>query len=345
MHKKNNIVIFNLIFWSAYFLYEWIGQGSVEDQFTRSFINAWMVIPTAFLTTYLSIHILFEKLYRKDKHLEFWIGQALIAVIFVLIRRTFNYYYTYPMYYPLGRELQSFIFWPKLLIEFVNLYLIVSLYGGIYVMRNWFKDLQLVQELRQEKTNAELALLKSQIQPHFIFNTLNSVYSHAQINCPETADQILKISQLLEFNLYDSHKEMVPFNHNLTYIKNYIDLQKLRFGDKLDVVINHYDDTEGILIPNLLFLPLIENCFKHGVSTSTSHAWIRIDIQVQNNNLIVKIENSIQENNSIQINKSGLGHNNIKRRLELLYPDLHEYQVYKEKNTYLVIVRIKNIKQ
>ena len=198
-----------------------------------------------------------------------------------------------------------------------------------------------MNELKQEKTAAELELLKSQVQPHFIFNTLNSIYADAFKKSPETANQIIKLSNLLEYTLYDSKKEKMLLDEELKYIRNYLDLQKIRIGEKIDISINVFNSIKAIYIPPLLLLPLIENCFKHGVNKSIKPSWVRMDITVSNTELIIKIENSIEpdtQNNSPQ--NSGLGLNNVKRRLELLYPNRYDLKTYQEANSFLVVLKL-----
>ena len=242
--NKIRYIHFNAIFWIVYFLYEWIGRGSVTDEYYRYFINACVMVSTAFLASYLTVNVLFRKYYLQNKKKKFWIGQILLTVIVVISRRAFNYYYTYPLYYPEFLDTMPFLFLPKLIIEFVNLYLVVSLYAMIYFMRSWYEQQQSIQTLRQEKTSAELELLKSQVHPHFIFNTLNNIYSVAVKKSPESASLILRLSSFLDYNLYNSQNEIVPLKTEIEYVKNFIALQQLRFGEKLDVsfIRPYYDN-------------------------------------------------------------------------------------------------------
>ncbi|MEA5260736.1 histidine kinase [Arcicella aquatica] len=340
MNERFNTIRFNLIFWTLYFLYEWLGMGAATDQYYVYFIKACTSVPIAFVVSCLSVHYLFSKFYLLDKKTTFWLGQIVVAVVFVMLKRYINYHYLYQMYYPQG-TLKPLIFFPKIIIEFVNLYLIVFLYGTFLFIRSWYQQRQTLIELKQEKTAAELELLKSQVQPHFIFNMLNNIYSGAFKKSPETAQQILKLSNFIEYSLYDSKKEKVTLTEELEYIQNYIALQKIRFGDKLDVSFNVYNVIEGIQIPPLLLLPIIENCFKHGVNKSINASWIRVDIEKKNNELVVKVENSIEEEIEVMASQNGgLGLNNVKRRLEILYPSVHEFKTYREKNSFLVVLKL-----
>ncbi len=340
MEVKNRNILFNSIFWVLYFLYEWLGQGSLEDEYYRYFINACMVVPTAFLASYLSVHFLFRHYYIPDKK-AFWIGQILVALAFVLIRRTFHFHYTYPLYYPQAISSQSFLFIPKLIIEFVNLYLIVSVYGMFYFIRSWYEQQSIMQELKQEKTTAELQLLKSQVHPHFIFNTLNNIYAVTFKKSPETANYLLKLASFLDYNLYNSQQEYVGLEEELDYIQNFVALQKLRFGEKVDVSFHRYGKTDNLKIAPLLLLPLIENCFKHGVGSSVEDSWVRVEVSGKEGEINFKIENSKEPNCTTGSKNGGLGLENVKKRLELIYPGCHELRLFEEPNAYLALLKIK----
>ena len=341
MINKNNYYYFNAIFWLVYFLYEWLGRGSVADEYYRFFINACVMVSTAFLASYLSVNVLFEKYYLRNDKTTFWLGQLLVAVVLVLVRRFYHYNYVYPLYYPGLHESMSLLFLPKLIIEFVNLYLVVSFYVMIYFMRSWYEQQQSIQDLKQEKISAELELLKSQVQPHFMFNTLNNIYSVAVKKSPETAHLILKLSSFLDYNLYDAKKEKVPLETELEYVKNFIALQQLRFGEKLDVSINVYDPIDDLCIAPLLLLPLVENCIKHGVAASLSNSWIRVDVSRKNHSFTIKIENSKEFSEAKPEDKnSGLGLENVSKRLALIYPGQHDLKIMNEKESFLVILKI-----
>ncbi|MEY4934136.1 MAG: hypothetical protein RIS64_495 [Bacteroidota bacterium] len=338
MSDKKRAIGFNILFWLLYFLYEWLGHGAATDQYALYFESACFNISTSFVVAFVAIHLLGKPYHHRKT--TFWISQIALAVIFVLFRRIYHYYIVYPVYFPFALS-KPLIFFPKLLIEFVNLYLIVCLYGMFYFVRSWYQQQQTLQNLKQEKIAAELELLKSQVQPHFIFNMLNNIYAGAFKTSPETAQQILKLSNLLEYSLYDSKKERIALIDELNYIQNYLDLQKIRIGEKLDVSFNIFDNINGVSVPPLLLLPIVENCFKHGVHKAINPSWIRFDVAVKKGAFVFKAENSIEDAIPSNENQnSGLGLKNVKRRLELLYPDAHEFKIYKETNSFLIVLKL-----
>ncbi|WP_298733874.1 histidine kinase [uncultured Chitinophaga sp.] len=339
-YKRNTGFI--LLFWAFYFLYEWLGNAAVGSEYKRYAINAAVIVPITFGATWFTVHVLIERFFLKGKRTTFWILFGVSAVVFTLMRRAFNYYYTYPLYYPEGQQTMSFLFPPKLIIEAVNTYLIVALYAMFYFLRAWYEQQRTTQQLQKDKAEAQLELLKSQVQPHFIFNTLNNIYSYAQQNNQQTSELIYRLSALLSYMLYDSRETAISLSKELEYINNYIELEKIRYGKRLDVSLNVFDPVDHFKIAPLLLLPLIENSFKHGVSNNIRDGWIRMDIALKDGWLSVKIENSCDEHsNGNGSSKNGIGLENVKKRLDILYQDNYEFKCIRENDSFLTILKIK----
>ena len=327
--------LFNIAFWSLYFVYEWLGLAALSGDYRSYFVNACVALPLALAISYLTVHILLKKYYDKWPRWKFWFFQILISFILLIAKRCVNYYSIYPRFFPHALQIPFFSF-GKLIVELVNVYLIVGVYALFYFVKNWYEQRQQVRDLLQEKTVAELELLKSQVHPHFIFNTLNNIYSTALKTSPETARLIFHLSSFLNYNLYEAKQPFVSLDSELLYIQNYIELQRNRYGNKLDVSVNVYDDINSLTIAPLLLLPLVENSFKHGISNSVGQSWIRIDVLKQSGKFLIKIENSIEnEIEEQQVMNGGLGLKNVQRRLELIYADPYEFKAIKEQYTYL----------
>lgn len=344
MTFNRNDIKFNILFWIAYYLYEWLVPASLYSEYTRYFINASVIVPITLAASVFTVYVLFKQLHLKGKKKEFWIGLIISMFVFILIRRSFNYFYTYPNYYPEVLETMSFWLFPKLIIEGVSIYLIVGLHSLFYFIKAWFEQQRLSDELKQEKTEAELKLLKSQIHPHFIFNTLNNIYSYAQAKNDKTADLIYQLSSFLSYSLYENRAAYVPLRKEIEIINCYVELERIRYGERLDISINVFDKVEQSSISPLLLLPLIENCFKHGFSSSIDKCWIRIDISKNMDWLVFKIENSLGTGSSGEKNANGgIGLKNVKRRLEISYPGKHELKIRTEEDTFLAVLKIKDL--
>ena len=191
--------------------------------------------------------------------------------------------------------------------------------------------------LETERLNAELNFLKLQINPHFLFNTLNSIYSQAHFRSEQTEHSILKFSHIMRYVLYDSASEKIPLTKDLEYIRNYIDLQQLRLSKNISI---HYDvsgPVNGLSIAPLLLITFIENAFKHGISY-TAPSEIKIAIAVTGNELSLTVGNAITQTR--RESTGGVGLINARRRLDVIYPNRHLLDVVENDHLYIVNLKI-----
>jgi two-component system LytT family sensor kinase len=198
---------------------------------------------------------------------------------------------------------------------------------------DWFLNERIQRDLENQRLSAELAFLKSQINPHFLFNSLNSIYSLAYQRSETTPEAILKLSEIMRYMLYECNDNKVDLDRELQYLQNYIDLQRIRFGNKafIDFKIDGKVETQQI-VP-LLLIAFIENAFKHGVA-SNPQTPIRLLIEVDEAHLHFFMQNKKHTNNRDE--SGGIGLNNVKRRLDLLYPGKYNLDIRDEIDTYTV---------
>lgn len=203
------------------------------------------------------------------------------------------------------------------------------------------------QQLLKENIEAQLQLLRAQVHPHFLFNTLNNIYSQTQLESPKGSKMIMGLSDILRYILYEGQKPFVPLKQELLMIKEYINLEKTRYGNKLDVDVSTPDKTDDIYIAPLLLLPFVENCFKHGTSNMPQDYWINLIIELNDTNLVMKLMNGKTQLKDDIHGKAGIGINNVRQRLDLLYKDKHDLQIREDEEVFVVdlkveLVRIKN---
>lgn len=183
------------------------------------------------------------------------------------------------------------------------------------------------KELEKEKLNSELAFLKNQVSPHFFFNTLNNIYSLIGIDGPTAQESVLKLSKMMRYLLYESEQGVTMMSHEIEFMNHYIDLMKLRLSAKVDLNISFPRDFADFTIPPLLFIPFIENAFKHGVSYR-ERSFIHIRMDMNHERIHFTTENSIGSVAiSDDLQHSGIGLNNVRKRLGLLFPDKHELKI------------------
>jgi LytS/YehU family sensor histidine kinase len=204
----------------------------------------------------------------------------------------------------------------------------------IIVFKYWLKKQEEWLKAEKEKVTAELQLLKAQIHPHFLFNTLNNIYSFSIESSPKTPELILKLSALLSYMLYDCKTDEVPLEKEIEIMKNYIDLERERYGNKIEISVNVEGDIKDKYIAPLLILPFLENAFKHGTSEQLDKPWLSLDISVRQAMLRCKIVNS--KNEFVPVSENGIGINNVHKRLYYLYPGKHELKLTDEGNFFVV---------
>jgi two-component system, LytTR family, sensor kinase len=196
------------------------------------------------------------------------------------------------------------------------------------------------KELEKEKLHSELAFLKNQISPHFFFNTLNNIYSLTTIDTPAAQESILKLSKLMRYLLYESEHGETLVSHEIDFMTNYIALMKLRLSPKIDLKVSFPSEFNDFSIPPLLFIPFLENAFKHGISHRES-SFIDIRLKIEKSKIIFSAENSIGKSNQpSDKDHSGIGLENVKKRLALLFPDNHHLTISQTDQSFKVDVEI-----
>ena len=212
--------------------------------------------------------------------------------------------------------------------------------------RSWMQNERQKSALVQENLSTELAFLKAQVNPHFLFNTLNNLYSMAgKSENPELAHGIERLSQLMRYMLYDSNSETVPLDKELDYIKSFIEIQKLRLAEEDDFVLQFSveGNTRPIRIAPMLLIPFVENAFKHGIDFKESSV-IKIELIIEKDELIFSVFNSCPNIGSVlEKGKSGIGLENLKRRLELLYYGLYSLEIREDQDVFGAILKLRLI--
>lgn len=198
----------------------------------------------------------------------------------------------------------------------------IFFFGIIRHIYNYVKLKQATQQLRIEKQEAEMNYLKSQTNPHFLFNTLNNIYSLARDKSDLAPESILRLSKILRFMLYETSGAYISIEQELKIISDYIALERLRYDDSLQINFNHDVEDMKQAIPPLLLIPLVENAFKHGVSETRSRPFVDIHLSVCKRQLTFLVKNSTEDYPGKQV-KENIGLSNLRRQLELLYTDYH----------------------
>jgi sensor histidine kinase YesM len=215
-----------------------------------------------------------------------------------------------------------------------------GLAAAIKLMKHWYIKEQRNLQLQKENVESQLQLLKAQVHPHFLFNTLNNIYAHTQNTSPMAAKLVMGLSDMLRFMLYEGSQPYVPLGRDLQMIAEYIELEKIRYDNHLDVNLDIPTHDGQCMIAPLLLLPLVENCFKHGTSNMLEQPWLSFQVHLQENVMHMKLVNGKPQEAPKNNNKRGIGISNVRKRLELLYPGKHELTILDDTDVFIVNLTI-----
>jgi sensor histidine kinase YesM len=333
---------YHIIFWLGYFTFNVIRWGSYFDDYWYSLKSNLVEFPLHILLVYFNIYYLIPRfiLTKKYKSYIFWFIVSL-GLLYV-VRTGLNYLLVTKNIWPeADTSQQAFTFNHIIAVTLGEIY-VVALATAIKLTVDWIYERKRVEELQKEQLQTELNFLKSQIQPHFFFNTLNNLYALTLEKSDIASSVVLKLSDMMQYVLYDVKEPLIRLFDGILYIQNYLDLERLRFGDRIQSSTNIIGSIEDVKVPPLLFLPFIENCFKHGAKNNDT---IVVNISFENRNnkwLIFRVENSFVKLNESEkaSKKSGIGIKNVTRRLELLFNKNFDLKTTIENNMYCVQLKI-----
>ncbi|MCA8829755.1 sensor histidine kinase [Hymenobacter pini] len=269
---------------------------------------------------YLNYYVLIPRLYARQRFgLYFLVAAGLLALVYLpMLVRMAGLLGHHP-HHPLPPGAIHYSRPPRGLWLIGVLAWIIS--SGMRITSEWFTTERARQELANKQLTAELAFLKSQVSPHFLFNTLNNIYSLAHLKSDDTPEAILKLSQLMRYMLYESDAARVPLAREVEYLRNYMDLQRLRLDEEqVHIRLTVDGPLDGALIEPMLLIPFVENAFKHGVS-AREFSRIAVDVLVREGRLLFTVQNSRFASTGTHDPNSGIGLPNVRQRLNLLYPD------------------------
>ncbi len=338
-----SIIRYSLLFWLVFYavitlFISPLGELNVVLLRVASFMIPQMIL------FYLNMIILLPRYHEQDKKGAYWISLFLITATLVTSFGFLDMYldHIHPLEVRHFEErTASFVFLGRFM-SFVPPVIIGALIRkSIQLQQKTQESLELQNKMLAAETNA----LKAQINPHFLFNTLNNIYSLSQFNNKKTGEAILQLSDILRYVTYEGDQKYVALSSEVDHIRSFIKLQLLRDEDDSNISIEIDVDDNSLKISPLLLIPFIENSFKHSNHHDKKNGWIKISIQNKDSQLIMKVANSTSnEVSTPKDNVGGVGMENVKRRLSLLYPNHHDLVLRIDKTSYLATLHI-NLKK
>lgn len=300
-------------------------------------------------TFYINYTVLFPRFYNRDKKRRYLIIQVLcIATLMVLMQLWFDEIaqFTKQLRETISpsndaKEASRHLFMhPRSFDNFFFLTLISALSTSLSIIQKKQREDKAMEQREKAHIDTELAFLRNQVSPHFFFNALNNIYALIAIDADKAQDSVEKLSELMRYLIYESDIKMVPIQKEIDFARNYIALMRQRLSSKVDIEVNIEDPKTNTEIPPLLFIPFIENVFKHGVSYR-EQSKILISISLDDKYLSMTCQNAIVRTDDTSLNNTGgLGIKNVEKRLRLLYKDDAKLQIKEQNNTFTVELKV-----
>ena len=300
-----------------------------------------LLVPLSFMVVFYTNYFLLIERYLFTRQTGRFLGGNALLIAAVIVGLHLLFRYVLPpdaQHPPLPRPWQDSV---RFFAGNAALYLLVVGAGvAIRMTGGWYKAEAARQELEHSRTQAELQNLKSQLNPHFLFNTLNNIYSLIQIDADRAQQAVHDLSRMLRYVLYESSCHTVPLAAEVEFLRDYIELMRIRLPRHVEVGVSLPEEPSPTPVAPLLFISLIENAFKHGTSND-GPSFIRIDIHERDGELVCRIRNSCFPKTASDRSGSGIGLKNLSKRLEMIYPQRHTFEYGERGGTYTASLRIK----
>lgn len=338
-----NRLLTHVLFWAGYLLINTGVHINTGDPMSEYFLYQVFTLPGAALVAYGNLYVLYPRFFARKRYTAYGMLTLLLLFSGSLLNRIIQEWCFEPVFLPGTTGRDAIFVWYMLFKGMLWVLTPVLLFTlVIKVTEQGFLTEQTRQETEQEKLRAELDFLKAQVHPHFLFNTLNNLYALTLESSARAPEVVLKLSGLMSYMLYDSRAEQLSLNKEIQHIRNYIELEKLRYGPRLAVSLVVSGAADQCHIAPLLLIPFVENAFKHGAANETGEVWVTLDIKVREGWLQVKIENSCSDGTTTNPGEQGgIGLQNVRRRMDLLYAGNYELAHHQETGRYLVNLKIK----
>lgn len=330
---------YHLVFWLGYFLLNVIRWGSYFHDYFYSLKSNLVEFPIHIVIVYINVYYLIPKLILKKKYWTYVFSIGIALFLIYLFRTGLNYLLVTKEIWPEAENAGRFLEPNHVVAVVLGEFYVIAFVTAIKLLVDWTLEIKKNKELTILQTKTELKLLRSQIQPHFFFNTLNNLYALSLMKSDDAPRLVLKLSEMMHYVLYEVNTTKASLLNEINHINNYIEIKQLRFKDKINLKFMIKGNIDTIEVPPLLFLSFVENSFKHGFDENNQLIMTMSFEVIDKNYLVFRIENSFNPEVS-KGDKQGIGLTNTKRRLELLFYKDFSLKTKIVDNMYFLYLRI-----
>jgi hypothetical protein len=330
--KKPDRYYRHIAFWAFQYVF-WVFWASVffctvQDTVNGFVFNGFLLLEMAY--TYFIVYYIYPRASRRKKYRQFILEVLAVSIISLVL------FVGYHLKNCKDCPDQRLMIWYFSINFFINgPPVLCAMFLSIKMLKNFYIKMEEKHQLVKENADAELRLLKAQVHPHFLFNTLNNIYSFSLDSSEKARNLLLKLSDTLSYMIYDCEAALVPLDQELKFLSDYIGLEQVRYGERLNLQINITGDPKNKMVAPLLMITFIENSFKHGTSQVLEFPWINLQIQIEDERLCFELKNSKPKYVKDR-NPKSIGLRNVEKRLAIIYPAKHQLDIQSTENTFYV---------
>ena len=330
--SKTQQVITHILFWTIYLVFFSVMSLNPKMNFSQTLLDGLIFIPVDIFSTYIMIYLLIPYFLKPRKYILFVLLTILLAFVAILMNMLIRYFIYIPYFYP--DYMEKRVFWEgNLWYYLVATFTVVSFGAGVKLTKMWIHEQQDLTDMENQKIKSELLLLKSQINPHFLFNTLNNIDALIETNPKKASESIIRLSDILRYVTYIAQSDFVNIQKEEESLRSFIELNTLRFGENFIEYISEINNS-GKLIAPMLLIPLVENAIKHG-DKKTEFPAVQIILKVKED-ISFSVINILPKDKIYKDSVGGVGISNLKRRLELMYQGSFKFDNKIIDNKYIV---------
>lgn len=327
------------MFWLTYFIFNVVRWGSYFDDYWYSIKSNLVEFPIHIIVVYVNLFYLIPKFILRKKYWTYINSLVIMLALVYLVRTGLNYLLVTKEIWPEAEDTGKFLQLNHIIAVILGELYVIGFVTAIKIVIDWSVEKRRNEDLAQLQMSTELKYLRTQIQPHFFFNTLNNLYALTLIKSDNAPRLVIKLSDMMQYILYEVKSSKASLLQEINHINNFIDIERLRFEDRVDAEMDITGDIEDINVPPLLLLSFVENCFKHGMKENDKLK-IRMSFNVLNKGYLEFVLINSFNPNAAKGEGNGIGIENAKRRLNLLFSNKFILESKIEEDTYNLFLKI-----
>jgi len=339
----DNRIIQHCLFWCFYILI-YTGNYLSGNDYLASVVPTLLLLPLHAAFTYTQLYLLIPRFLLRRRIAAYIIYTLLLTQLMYSVNLIYYCFVVYPI--KCGRACTYFqwkLLWsfdPAELRTVFSFFMICGMAVSVKLLKKWYQENNRNRQIEKEKLLMELDMLKAQVHPHFLFNTLNNLYALTLVKSERAPLAVSHLADLLRYMLYECNEREVPLDKEITVLKKYMELEKLRYGNRIELSFSCTGDVHRLKIAPLILLPFVENSFKHGVSEQLEQCWVNLHLHAEGGTFTLNLSNS-RSAEPAKGNAGGIGLQNIRKRLDLMYPGCYTMTVNEEPEMYAVKLQVK----